>query len=131
MSNRPVLDMIADIAVSVASRQMAEHVAYKAPGASPLPPHEPVKEAIKDALAKAPEVVNATNSEPWWQSRVVTGLIGVLVMLAVQWGLIAAEDANTVVLQITTAVAGAAAVYALGGRLIRGLKPMWSRLRGR
>ncbi len=90
-----------------------------------------VEAAIHEAT-QAPEVKNATNSEPLWRSRVVNGSVGALLgAVTLLVGQISAgtfdlTDAETI--GAIGVLLGAA--YALFGRVVSGLKPMWSRLFG-
>lgn len=95
-----VLDTVAKPSVSVASgaeRDVAKAVAQEV----------------------APIIVNATNSEPWYQSRVILGgLVALGASVAGFFGIIIDEQSRLEIIQLVPTIATAAgALYALYGRI--------------
>lgn len=83
-----------------------------------------VKTSLMNTIS--PVVVNATNQEPWYKSRVVIGtLISLLSVGAryagIQFDYIDQETMTDLVLQLVPVLGG---FYALYGRLKTGLKPI-------
>jgi len=78
--------------------------------------------AVANAVAKeiAPVIVNATNSEPWYQSRILRGIaISAIGYAAGKLGYaVSNEDAQTVIEIITQIVQGAGLLYATYGRIV-------------
>ena len=87
-------------------------------GDAPVHPNNAQEVAKRAAEAAAPVLVNATNSEPWYQSRVTWGaLVSIGTGLATLFGfVIAPEDAEVIL-----------AVGAAGGTVVGGLVTLWGR----
>ena len=101
----------------------------------PLAPKDVQKVADAQAMemSRDPVTVNAMNAEPLWQSRIINGAtvaaLGVVIPIVTRW--FGYEIAETEVIKIGGAVVTLAGIgYVIVGRTVRGLKPMWSRLRG-
>ena len=88
---------------------------------------------LAEEMSRDPTVLNAMNAEPLWQSRIINGAtvaaLGVVIPIVTRW--FGYEIAETEVIKIGGAVVTLAGIgYVIVGRTVRGLKPMWSRLRG-
>ena len=78
---------------------------------------------VASGLQNQPEVVNATNSEPKIQSRVVVGLataIAGAVLNSVDWG----ETENWILQNMPLIIEALGFAIAGIGRLVKGLKPI-------
>lgn len=113
MSNRPILDAIKAGAKAVLNR---EDVAVESAD---------VPDVANDIMKEvAPRVQNATNSEPWYRSRVIVGLLGAIVGMIVRkaGGTWADGDVETWINGIAEIVTAAGALYALYGRTFASTK---------
>lgn len=115
---RPVLARAAELAIEAIEERRG----------SPLAPAQRESAAGEAAVAMAndPVLVNATNSEPWYRSRIYVGLIVTALGMALRIGGVdlTAEDETLV----GEAISALGAVIALIGRSVHGLKPIrWSR----
>lgn len=77
-----------------------------------------VAQAITKELA--PIVVNASNSEPWWQSRVILGaLVAIVSSIAGAVGIVIDEDTRQqFITLVPVVISTAGAIYALYGRIV-------------
>ena len=87
-----------------------------------------VAAAVTDAMNRDPVVQNATNSEPWYQSRVYVGIIFAAIAMVGRWlGLdfeISANDQATIMQALPIVGLAIAAI----GRGVKNLPPIrWSR----
>lgn len=85
---------------------------------------------IVEALKNDPTVTNATNGEPWWQSRVAWGSVfaALGVLLPPALGLFGVTLTADRIVEIGGAlITLAGAGYALWGRFKSGLKPLFTR----
>lgn len=88
-------------------------------------PNVPVPMGREEEVAKAvarevaPIVVNASNSEPWYQSRVILGaLVAVIASVAGAAGIVIDEQTRTdIVTLVPVIISTAGALYALYGRI--------------
>jgi hypothetical protein len=89
-------------------------------------PSVPVTSGAEREVAKAvaneiaPVIVNATNSEPWYQSRILRGLIVAGAgYLGTKIGLVIGEGDVTVIINAVAAIVEAAGIiYAAYGRIV-------------
>ncbi len=101
-------------------------------------PSVPVNDAqanqVADAVARevAPVLVNASNSEPWYRSRIYLGLmVSVLGLITSRFGFVlSANDLDTIVTtgqvvvqSIGTLLEGGGLLYATYGRIVGSRKP--------
>ncbi len=94
-----------------------------------------IEQAVQDALKNDPVLRNATNSERWWQSRVIVGAgTGAAMSIFVALGILQTEylDHGWMLQNWDWTMAGPAAgavattIMALYGRLRNGLSPLFN-----
>jgi hypothetical protein len=83
-----------------------------------------VAKDLIERLASDPAVVNATNSEPWYQSRVTLGAIGALISTAGGVGVLVQQGVTDVNAYIGPVTAFVFAGIVLYGRLKGSLAPL-------
>lgn len=91
-----------------------------------LDPNVPISDAQAPTVARKveaaikPIVVNATNSEPWYQSRVILGaLVGVIASALGVAGIVIDEQTrNELVVLIPVLISTGGSLYALYGRIV-------------
>lgn len=91
-----------------------------------LPVSEIAVEKAIDEIKNDPVVVNATNSEPWWQSRVVLSAIGGEIAAGAAVIALAQQGFTDVLVYAGPVTAFVFASINLYGRLKTGLKPLFS-----
>ncbi len=81
-----------------------------------------VAKAVTEKIA--PIVVNATNNEPWYQSRVILGaLVAIVGSILGAFGIVLDDDTrNQIIVLIPTVISTFGAIYALYGRIFGGTK---------
>lgn len=84
-----------------------------------------VNKAVQQ-IANNPVMVNATNSEPWYQSRVVLGAVTTLLSSGFAIGALISVRSTDAELYALPIVTGFGAAFTLYGRLKTGLKPLFS-----
>jgi hypothetical protein len=88
-----------------------------------------VAAAVEDAIARDPVVQNATNQEPWWQSRIKIGTLILAVTMVARWfgyELPAVSEADMDIIYNVLATFGGGVVGI--GRWVSNLKPVnWRR----
>lgn len=117
LANRPILRRTAELAIQAAQEALQRRRA----GAAPLTPAERTAavDRTATALATDPVVVNQTNSEPWYRSRVYVGIATVLVGQVIAWLELEADE--VLISEIVTAVGG---IIALIGRSVSNAGPI-------
>ncbi len=93
-------------------------------------PSVPVASGAENDVAKAvtekvaPIIVNATNSEPWYKSRVMLGaLVSIVASLLGLFGIVLDEDTRQqIVVLIPVIISTGGAIYALYGRIVGATK---------
>lgn len=125
LANRPILHRAAELAIDAAQ----EAIQRRRQGATTMTPTERATavERATEQLASDPVLVNETNNEPWYESRVIVGAITTIIGIVLRFvGVNTDEDTMTAVGDGVTAFG---TLWALIGRLLKNRGPMnWNPL---
>lgn len=122
LADRPFLRRAAELAVD-AAQEAIERRRGRAEEPLTAPERQEAVVAAADAMAADPVVVNETNSEPWWKSRVYVGIAVALAGQALAWFGVETGPADEAFLsELVTTIGG---LIALIGRSVKAGPIVW------
>lgn len=125
---RPAVREAAGVLVNIAVDRIKDRKS-----GSPIAPSTGEKAVMVNeaatAIASRPELVNAMNAEPWYQSRVIVGLGAATAGFLLDKFGVGEENRNFVLANLPLLLEGLGLVIGAIGRTVKGLKPMtWNPL---